>query len=178
MNTLTLITGGGRSGKSTYALQMTLGYQRKVFVATALAFDEEMRCRIEKHRAERGKEFRTIEEPLHLADALLAASGSADVVLIDCLTVWLGNLLHEHDKAHAALPEVDAFMAALRDPPCDVVLVTNEVGMGIVPENALARRFRDIVGRVNQEIAARADRVILMVSGLPVLIKPVEQSEC
>jgi len=172
MNRVTLITGGGRSGKSTHALSLARGYTgRRAFIATAEAFDDEMQGRIRKHRQERGDAFMTVEEPLDPARALKSLPGDISVAVVDCLTVWLGNLMHHGGSREERYTEVDSLMDILSDPPCDLIMVTNEVGMGIVPHNDMARRFRDLAGRVNQETAALADKVILMVCGIPVLVK-------
>ena len=168
----TLVTGGGRSGKSRYALELPLPRKAKAFIATAQPLDEEMRARIEKHREDRGEEFLTVEEPLDLARALGSLPDGIEVAVVDCLTVWLGNLVHRHEGEAGGFPEVPAFVEVLRDPPCDLIIVTNEVGMGIVPANELARRFRDLAGTVNQAIATLADEVVLMVSGVPLVVKP------
>jgi len=174
---VTLVTGGGRSGKSRRALELALPRKSKAFIATAEAIDDEMRARIEKHREDRGDEFRTVEEPYDLAKALKSLPGETEVAVIDCLTVWLGNLVSRHQGEAGAFPEVPAFVEALRDPPCDLIVVTNEVGMGIVPANEIARRFRDLAGTVNQAIASLADEVVLMVSGVPVLIKQARNAD-
>jgi adenosylcobinamide kinase / adenosylcobinamide-phosphate guanylyltransferase len=173
MKRVTMITGGGRCGKSRQALELARPYRRRAFIATAEAFDGEMSDRIAKHKAERGSEYLTVEAPLDLAGALRSLPGDVDVAVVDCLTVWLGNLMHRHgaDGDGESLPEVAALLQALGDPPCDVIVVTNEVGMGIIPENAMARRFRDWAGRVNQRVAAQAGEVVLMVSGIPLKLK-------
>jgi adenosylcobinamide kinase/adenosylcobinamide-phosphate guanylyltransferase len=175
--TVTLITGGARSGKSRYALASAeeAGRQR-AYVASAEPVDDEMRRRIERHRAERGEGWSTVEEPLDLAGALARLAPETEVAVVDCLTVWLGNLVHRAEGAAdlaadlanpATFPEIAALLALLDDPPRRLVLVTNELGWGIVPDNALARAFRDLAGRVNEEAARRADRVVLMVAGRP-----------
>lgn len=171
MNRVMLVTGGSRSGKSAYALEAALEYENRVFVATATATDEEMERRIAAHRAGRGERFTTVEEPLDLAGALGRVPSGTGVVLVDCLTVWLGNLMHEYGDKAVGFAEVDAFFGALERPSVDVILVTNEVGSGVVPGNAMARLFRDLAGSVNQRAAARADKVVLCVSGIPVVIK-------
>ncbi len=170
---VTLFTGGTRSGKSQLALAHALRHPRRAFIATAMAFDEEMRQRIAAHQAERGELFLTLEEPLDLAGALRRVPPATDVVLIDCLTVWLGNLMHHHGDDQRWYPEIDQLLELLRHPPLNIVLVTNEVGMGIVPENALSRRFRDIQGTMNQKVAAVADLVVLTACGLPLVLKGV-----
>lgn len=135
-----------------------------------------MRRRIECHRAERGEGWSTVEEPVDLAGALVRLAPETEVAVVDCLTVWLGNLVHRGEGAAdlaadlanpATFPEIGALLALLDDPPCPLILVTNELGWGIVPDNALARAFRDLAGRVNEEAARRADRVVMMVAGRP-----------
>ena len=164
---LILITGGSRSGKSRMALERSRGFAKKVFVATAEALDEEMRVRIEKHRRERGPEFITVEEPLHLARAI-RANRAADVLVIDCLTFWLNNLFHHLRDGEN---EIRDFLKALDERPTTLILVTNEIGMGVVPADPPSRRFVDRQGWLNQEVAHRADEVILMVSGIPQIVK-------
>lgn len=163
---ITFITGGARSGKSRYALDLAGRYARPAFIATAEAFDEEMRDRIRRHREEREARYVTIEEPLDLAGALRRLPPQTEVAIVDCLTVWLGNLLH-----HQKIEETDAFLAVLADPPCPLVLISNEVGMGGIAMSPLGREFADRLGRLNQEVAARADRAVLIVSGLPLVLK-------
>ena len=163
LSELTLVLGGARSGKSRHA--ESLLREPRVYVATAEALDDEMRARIAAHRAVRTA-WETIEAPLDVPGALQTAGERA--VLVDCLTLWLSNLLlGEHDIAAAT----EALMAGLARRAAPTVLVANEVGFGIVPDNALARRFRDEAGRLNQRIAARADAVVLVVAGIPVRIK-------
>jgi adenosylcobinamide kinase/adenosylcobinamide-phosphate guanylyltransferase len=169
---VTLVTGGARCGKSRYALSLLEPYRRKAFIATAEALDEEMRDRIAAHQAERGPGFVTVEAPIELAEAVRRLPGDIEAGVVDCLTVWLGNLLHvfgEDDDATGA--RLEALVEVLHAPPADLVVVTNEVGWGIVPENPLARRFRDLAGRLNQQAAAMAHEVVLMVSGLPLHLK-------
>jgi len=164
-----LITGGARSGKSSFAEQRVKEFGAPlVYIATAEAFDSEMKDRIALHKARRGPDWKTVHAPLNLPQALREADGKGPC-LVDCLTIWLNNLMFaEHETATAANQLVTA-IAARSDP---VVLVTNEVGCGIVPENALARRFRDEAGRMNQIIAAAVDEVYVSISGIPVRIKP------
>ena len=165
---LTLVLGGARSGKSAYAESLVAG-PGAVYVATAEAIDEEMRERIARHHARRGAGWTTVEAPLDLAAALRAHAPGASGVLVDCLTVWLGNLMHagrDIDREAASLLE------SLAVPPVPVVLVANEVGLGVVPDNPMARAFRDHAGRLNQALAARAGRVVLVTAGLPLVLKP------
>lgn len=169
---LTLVSGGARSGKSRRAMELALRRKNPVFIATAMAFDEEMRERIEKHREERAGRFTTIEEPRDLGGALRRVPEDAQVCLIDCLTVWLGNLLHHYGEDLEGAREIDELIEGLRAPRhFDLVIVTNEVGSGIVPENAVARRYRDLAGALNQRVGAVADVVELCVCGIPVTVK-------
>lgn len=162
---VTFVLGGARAGKSGYALALLGG---GLFVATAEAGDTEMADRIAAHRAERGASWTTIEEPLDLPGVLRRHAGDARPMLVDCLTLWLSNLMHrDRDIGEATA----ALLLALDARPAETVLVSNEVGLGIVPDNALARRFRDAQGTLNRRIAARADRVILMAAGLPLTLK-------
>ncbi|MFZ2633131.1 MAG: bifunctional adenosylcobinamide kinase/adenosylcobinamide-phosphate guanylyltransferase [Desulfosalsimonadaceae bacterium] len=165
-NRLTLITGGCKSGKSRYALKVAESFDRKVFIATAQAFDGEMKDRIKNHRAERGDDFTTIEEPLDLAGALGAIPSDTRIVIIDCITVWLGNLMHYQQMDRVDCLPVEAFLNILRQPPCHVVVVSNEVGMGLVPVDGMSRVYRDMAGALNQRIAALSDNVFFVVSGL------------
>ena len=171
MKGITLITGGSRSGKSAHALQLADEFNRKGFIATAEAIDNEMEQRISNHKKERGEEYMTIEEPVQLAEAIHKMAAETEVILIDCLTVWLGNLSYHLNQTEKEEAEIASFIATLKNPPCQILIVTNELGMGIIPENRAARLFRDRAGHLNQEVASIADRVILVVSGIPVVIK-------
>ncbi len=166
-----LITGGARSGKSRYAEQRTgeLG-ERRLYVATAEAKDQEMAQRIAEHRQRRGNRWVTVEESVDLAAALAARHGQTDCALVDCLTLWLSNLLIGYDGKYVE-NKVEELVATLPRLDFHVVLVTNEVGWGIVPDNALARQFRDLAGRAHQRIAAIADEVVLTVAGIPLVVK-------
>ena len=171
MTEITFVTGGARSGKSRYALEKTVSARRKVFIATAEVTDDEMRHRIALHRAERGDAFVTIEEPLDLADALKRIPADTDIAVVDCLTVWLGNLMYRRPCEDDEYPAVQVFLDALQNPPCSMVIVSNEVGMGLVPETPLGRRFRDVAGRVNQAVAYLSHNAVFMVSGMPIQTK-------
>jgi len=171
MSRVVLVTGGARSGKSRYALDCARRYENRVFIATSVPMDREMEHRIREHQEARGASFRTVEEPLDIAGAIKSLPRDTDVGVIDCITVWLGNLLHRHGGDCETLPEIKEFLGALRAAPCDLIVVTNEVGMGIVPANELARRFRDLAGRLNQDVAGIAEEVVLLVCGIPVPIK-------
>jgi adenosylcobinamide kinase/adenosylcobinamide-phosphate guanylyltransferase len=166
-----LITGGARSGKSRYAEQRAgeLG-GRRLYVATAEAKDDEMARRIAEHKLRRGDEWRTIEAPFELSSALLAQRGRIDCTLVDCVTIWLSNLLLRHDAEFAAR-SVEELVETLARLDFHVVLVTNEVGWSIVPDNPLARQFCDLAGWANQQIAAAVDEVILTVAGVPMIVK-------
>ena len=164
-----LITGGARSGKSRIAEAWAgeLG-SNPVYIATGQAFDDEMAARIAEHQARRGPEWTTVQEPLDLLGALAQTDGQGPR-LVDCLTLWLSNLMHHEQDWSGAAEALARALPAQRSP---VILVTNEVGLGIVPENALARAFRDAQGRLNQRVAAAADEVYLAVAGYPMKVKP------
>jgi adenosylcobinamide kinase / adenosylcobinamide-phosphate guanylyltransferase len=166
---VTLVLGGVRSGKSRYAQQLAERSGRVVFVATAKISDDEMRGKIERHRADRPKQWMTIEEPLELVEVLTQQQTSCDVILIDCLTIFAANLLES--EGDAIDDRVTALCNALRSADCAVVLVSNEVGSGVVPAYPLGRRYRDLLGEINQSIAKVADDVILMIAGLPLALK-------
>lgn len=172
---LTFITGGARSGKSARAQALAERHVGElVYLATAQAFDEDMTDRIARHQRDRGPRWRTVECPIDLPEAIAREAAPARVLLVDCLTLWTSNLLlGECDFAVASARLAEALSAAR----CPVILVSNEVGMGIVPDNALARQFRDMAGRLNQDIAALADRAELVVSGLVVPLKAPPASD-
>jgi adenosylcobinamide kinase/adenosylcobinamide-phosphate guanylyltransferase len=167
-----LVGGGVRSGKSAFALAraMELG-TRRVFVATAEARDAEMRERAERHRAERGDAFETLETPRELV-ATLRGLRDVDVVVVDCLTLWLSNLLLDGLDTDALCARVEELADCLRARPLHAVIVTNEVGLGIVPDNALARAFRDATGRAHQILGAVADELYFGVMGQLLRLKP------
>ena len=168
MPPLTLVLGGARSGKSRYAETLMAALPPPwVYVATAQAGDAEMAERIAAHRLRRGRDWQTIEVPHQLTAALEGVAAGAPV-LVDCLTLWLSNRMLADADLEADIVRLEAALDGRRGP---VVLVSNEVGFGIVPDNALARRFRDLQGRLNQRLAARAGRVVLVVAGLPVVVK-------
>jgi adenosylcobinamide kinase/adenosylcobinamide-phosphate guanylyltransferase len=168
MAQLTLVLGGARSGKSRYAESLIAALRPPwIYVATAEAGDAEMAERIALHRSRRGGDWQTIEAPRDLP-AALATAAAGTPVLVDCLTLWLSNRMLAGADMEAEVALLEAALDARRSP---VVLVSNEVGFGIVPDNVLARRFRDLQGLINQRLAARADRVVLVVAGLPVMVK-------
>ena len=166
---ITFVLGGARSGKSTNAESLAESAPGGcVYLATATAGDAEMAERIAHHRARRGARWRTHEEPLDLAGALSRTSKADEVVLVDCLTLWLSNVLFSDFDVDN---ECGKLIAALPGLPGPVIFVSNEVGLGIVPDNALARRFRDEAGRVNQRVAAAAQSVVFVAAGLPLVMK-------
>ncbi|KPH62820.1 bifunctional adenosylcobinamide kinase/adenosylcobinamide-phosphate guanylyltransferase [Novosphingobium sp. ST904] len=167
--TSTFVLGGARSGKSRHGQALVEGVPgRLVYIATGQALDDEMEARIARHREDRGPRWSTLEAPMELVEAILKAAGEADAVLVDCLTLWLSNLM----LAEAAVqPRFDALCRAIADCPKPLVLVANEVGMGIVPETSLGRRFRDEAGRLNQQVAATVDHAVLVAAGLPLVLK-------
>lgn len=164
-----LILGGARSGKSRYALELgeSLGEDR-VFVATAQGFDEGMRERIDRHRADRDSSWRTVEEAVEVWDVIGSECGEGRVVVLDCLTLWLNNLMLEERDVEA---DIERLVESLEGVDGDVILVSNEIGLGLVPDTDLGREFRDLHGRMNQRVAAVCDRVLFMVAGLPVGVK-------
>jgi adenosylcobinamide kinase/adenosylcobinamide-phosphate guanylyltransferase len=173
------ITGGARSGKSAFALNEASKVSgQKAYIATAEPLDEEMSGRIKKHREERGSEWETLEEPVAMPALIRRVSGRYNVLLVDCLTLWLSNIFGSRpDNAQPLVEEeISNFVHVLsdfKDSPAhsSLYVVSNEVGMGIVPENRLARFFRDMAGRLNQEVAGVADEVYLVVSGIPLKVK-------
>lgn len=174
MKQIILVLGGCRSGKSRHALEMAeaLPEKKKFFAATCVPQDEEMKLRVQQHREERGAHWQAVEEPVALWEMLADCSRTDSVVLIDCLTLWVSNLMTENEDFTHVQEKTARLVDALKSAPGSVVLVSNEVGAGIVPENRLARAYRDAVGWVNQTVAAAADRVVWTVAGIPVTIKP------
>ena len=173
MNKLTFVVGGCRSGKSSHALKIAedIPGGRKIYIATCVPQDDEMRQRVAKHQRERRENWTTVEEPLLLPEAILEHSSKADVVLVDCLTLWLSNLLMETNDDAKLEGMISQLINALKNATCPIIMVSNEVGTGIVPENKLARQYRDLTGQANQAVAKTADKVIWMVAGIPVNIK-------
>ncbi len=183
MGKVIFIIGGARSGKSRFALRLAdeghgedrvSAMRKKVYIATGEAYDDEMKERIEKHRRERSMEWKTIEEPLEIARVIKERWTEHNVMLIDCLTLWLSNLLTK--RLDAIEKEIERFLDAVMDfkegtPTGLLFIVSNEVGLGIVPENALSRRFRDLAGYLNQKVAEIADEVYLVMAGIPLRIK-------
>jgi len=170
---LALVGGGARSGKSRFALELARGRAgRRAFVATAEAFDEEMRLRIDRHVADRGGDFFTIEAPRDLEATIAALRGAADVVVVDCLTLWLSNLLVLGLEASRIEARVVDLAGVLAQSPFASIVVTNEVGMGIVPEAVLARLFRDVAGRAHELLARSAREIYFATTGVVVRLRP------
>lgn len=182
MKRVIFIIGGARSGKSRFALQLANNFpfreaghkegaiypMRKAYIATAQAIDDEMRERIERHKKERSGEWTTLEEPLNISTLISDINRSYDIILLDCLTLWLSNLLLNNKDVET---EIGSFISSLSNMHCSLLIVSNEVGLGIVPDNALSRRFRDLSGYLNQKMAAIADEVYLVTAGIPLRIK-------
>jgi len=168
MAEIILVTGGARSGKSALAERLAQSRGNKViYIATSEPFDDEMQSRIDRHRARRDAGWRTVDAPLELPDMLVQTDGDAPR-LVDCLTMWLNNLIyHNRDVAD----EVDRLIEVISEQQADLVMVTNEIGSGLVPQTAEARKFRDLAGELNQMVAQAASQVYLSVSGIPVKIK-------
>ncbi len=173
MNQKVFIIGGCRSGKSKHALGLALAMTeiKKIFVATCVPQDDEMRLRVANHQKERDQSWKTVEAPLQLPEAILQNAHHGSVVLVDCLTLWINNLMMEKDDIHHTDGKIMELVKAVQSAEGPVVLVSNEVGSGIVPENKLARAYRDLVGSVNQAVARVVDRVDMVVAGIPVTIK-------
>lgn len=178
MAEIILITGGARSGKSSYALNYAEGiFDKKIFIATAVSMDPEMKSRIEKHKKERSPDFKTIEEPYSLDNVVDCLDSQEKLfIILDCVTVWLGNLFYKYNSSQEKIEmEIDSLIKALGRYVAEgkgrFIIITNELGNGIVPENKMAREFRDTAGYLNQALAKKADKVYLCVSGIPVKIK-------
>jgi len=165
------IVGGARSGKSRFAIERFSPDDRVVFVATAEARDEEMAKRIARHRAERPSRWSTLEEPIELVSRLRDLDEGCDGVIVDCLTLWVSNLLLRGERDDAILERADALAGLIRNRRSSITVVSNEVGEGVHPETAAGLRFRDALGRVNQQVAAACETVVLMVAGIPLTVK-------
>lgn len=173
MKEIIFILGGCRSGKSRHALELSNSIcgENRIFIATCTPLDEEMKQRIERHQKERSKSWTTIEVPVLLPEAIDENSRKSDLILVDCLTLWISNIILETDEQETISRHIHNLIQSIETAQCTLILVANEVGTGIVPENALARRFRDVAGQVNQNVAACSDKVIWMTAGIPVKIK-------
>jgi len=172
MGKITFILGGTRSGKSSFAVKLAEESAKKTaFIATCVPYDDEMQTRVMLHKKERSSEWATFEEPKELAILLKNINNQFETVIIDCITLFVTNLIMDNLDDNVINDRITQMMLALKDVNYDTYIVSNEVGLGIVPDNALARRFRDIAGKVNQLIASHADNVFFMVSGIPMKVK-------
>jgi adenosylcobinamide kinase/adenosylcobinamide-phosphate guanylyltransferase len=173
LNKSIFVLGGCRSGKSNYALETAqkISGDKKVFIATCIPRDDEMKLRVARHQQERSRHWHTVEAPIHVPEAIGEAGGKAGILLVDCLTLWISNLLMENHDSDPILNQVHNLTRAVASAACPVILVSNEVGTGIVPENKLARLYRDLVGSTNQAVAECVDQVVWVVAGIPVTIK-------
>lgn len=167
-----LIIGGAKSGKSSFAETLACVVPgKRAYVATAQALDEEMLLKIQRHKQDRGDSWDTFEEPISVASLLQKLNGKYEVVLLDCLTLWLSNIMMKCNGDQELLSHFESLAAAIKDLEGTTIIVSNEVGLGIVPDNPLARRFRDCAGILNQKIATIADEVYFTVAGIPMKIK-------
>jgi adenosylcobinamide kinase/adenosylcobinamide-phosphate guanylyltransferase len=173
MSRVILVIGGCRSGKSGFALNTAekIAADGRIFIATGLQLDKEMKERVLLHQTERGPDWMTIDAPVQLPAAIIKYAETGRVLLVDCITMWLSNLILDQEIAPNIGEYIEDIKASLKRAACPVILVTNEVGTGIVPENRLAREYRDLVGSVNQQLAELADQVVMVVAGIPVWIK-------
>ena len=170
-----LITGGCRSGKSRFASDFAnQHFSKKLYLATCEALDEEMAQRIEHHKKMRGPEWQTLEEPIKIVEGIRQYEDGVEVILLDCITLWLSNLLTKGNTDLKIMDEINRFVEMIKQTPASLVIVSNEVGMGIVPVDPLGRRFRDLSGMANQRIGQVAETVIFMVSGIPIFLKGAE----
>lgn len=171
MGKLTLVLGGTRSGKSRYAVELAKPHRRVAFIATCQARDREMRERVQKHRRERPPEWATFEEPLEVSSLIKKIRKDFQIVVLDCLTLLVSSFMLEGFKEDEIQKKIQQLLGVIGTSRCQYILISNEVGSGVVPANRLARKFRDIAGAVNQWVAQQADTVILMTAGLPTEIK-------
>ena len=171
MGKITFILGGARSGKSSFAVKLSREHKKVAFIATAQGLDKEMQQRIRLHKKTRPRGWRTFEESQDLVPLLKKVTHKFDIVIIDCLTLWISNLFLKGMKEKAIESRFNGISAHLKKSKTRSILVSNEVGLGIVSENKLARDFRDITGRINQIAAAESDEVFFMVAGLPLRVK-------
>jgi adenosylcobinamide kinase/adenosylcobinamide-phosphate guanylyltransferase len=169
---LIFITGGARSGKSRFALDYAnRHFSKRLYLATCEVLDEEIAERVENHKKMRGPEWKTVEEPIEIIDKINEYGDRVEAILLDCITLWLSNLLMRQNSDVKIMDELDRFIKTIKQNQTSFIIVSNEVGMGIVPADSLGRRFRDLQGMANQKIAEAAETVILMVSGIPMILK-------
>ncbi len=174
---LIFITGGARSGKSDFALELAQRFPgRKAYLATAQALDEEMAERIQKHKRNRPQDWQTLEEPLQVAKVLKERTDHFSVILLDCLTLWISNAMMAKWDPTKILREANRLLKVCQGTKCSLIIVSNEVGLGIVPDNPSARIFRDLSGSIHQKVARQADEVYFMVNGLPLQLKNAKRS--
>lgn len=166
-----LLIGGARSGKSQWAIEFGNKFTTPCYIATSQILDDEMAQRVEKHQKERGENWITIESGLELHKVIEYAISNHDYVVVDCLTVWTGQWMEKHEDEYLLDHYIQSIINLISKNNSNLVFITNEVGMGIVPDNALARRYRDLLGNINQKIAASCDHVILFAAGIPLAIK-------
>ena len=172
MKEIVFVLGGCRSGKSRFALDYAnRQYRKKIFLATSQALDDEMERRIAQHRKARGPDWTTIEETTNITETLVSLNTNYELVLIDCLTIWISNLLMDGETEDQIISRTENLLESMKKVDQSIIVVSNEVGAGIVPENKMAREFRDIIGILNQRVAACSDAVVLTVAGLPHVIK-------
>ncbi|SMF40218.1 bifunctional adenosylcobinamide kinase/adenosylcobinamide-phosphate guanylyltransferase [Pseudobacteriovorax antillogorgiicola] len=176
MSQIFLVSGGCRSGKSRFALSLAETYERAIYLATAQVYDDEMADRVLRHQQERPSHMRTIEEPLKL-EALLETSLDCDVLIWDCLTLWLSNMLCEGHSIDQTLEQLQGILSILGSQSYDSIIVSNEVGLGIVPESALGRQFRDLAGWAHQMIVPLAKEAYLLAMGVPIGLKALQKSQ-
>jgi len=171
---VTFVIGGCRSGKSSFALDRAneIEGNNKYFIATSVPKDSEMENRVENHQNERGEDWITIEEPVYVHEKINQCSKKACVIIVDCLTLWVSNLMYHSYDQEGTIEAIQLLEKSLEQCECPVFLVSNEVGCGVVPENKLARQFRDFAGLVNQRMARAADSVVMTIAGIDVQIKP------
>jgi adenosylcobinamide kinase/adenosylcobinamide-phosphate guanylyltransferase len=168
---LVFVLGGARSGKSSFALQQGKAHSPRAFLATAEPLDAEMAIRIQKHKRSRGSGWTTFEIPVQLAEWFTEQGGDYSSVVVDCLTLWLNNILREKVRPRQIPIHVRKFLKAMRASSGQIVIVSNELGLGLVPGDSVSREFRDLAGRMNQLVAAEADEVHFLVSGIPLRVK-------
>jgi len=176
---VTLVTGGCRSGKSRFALNKAeeMAVEGRIFIATSRVLDDEMKQRVACHQKDRGESWKTVECPVNLPETITTQGKTANVLLVDCITMYVSNLMLDDALSSHIHAHIDNLEEAIKLSACPVVMVTNEVGMGIVPENRLARAYRDLVGSVNQQLADIAHEVVLVVSGIPVWVKGKQKDQ-
>jgi adenosylcobinamide kinase/adenosylcobinamide-phosphate guanylyltransferase len=171
MGKLVFILGGARSGKSTYAISLAKKYKKVAFIATAHALDREMKKRIQWHQKVRPQEWKTYEEPENPAPLIKKIGNLYECILLDCLTLLISNLILKKYREEKIIKTINALLSASKDKKAKIIMVSNEVGLGLVPANKLGRNFRDIAGKINQLIAVQADEVFFAISGIPIKIK-------